>query len=357
MRPSLFGLALLVGCAAAPVRQDPAAAAPSSSKPVVHFGGFDVFGARHEPVDEIVKAFDPPPVGTVIGHPNPTVPKFMAAREAIAKRFPFVSARINYAEFADMTEYVVVEWVDRGDEWRLRLDPAPTGHLADPGGLFAAWDQYRAEYESLVEQGAMPEMNDDPEHKPFGSCRGGFFCSGGYAHPKLAGFEQQFIDGVPRHLDELARVLHEDADPAHRYDAACLLAYAPSREAAVQALLPSTRDPDQGVRNEVLQILGAAQNGLEHVILPLDPFLDALWVPEESDRNKAGWALARITAIEHGAHAAEIAGRAGEALAVMAGMHSRLDYEPAQRVLREISGEDHGSDSAAWRAWVARERK
>ena len=101
-------------------------------------------------------------------------------------------------------------------------------------------------------------------------------------------------------------------------------------------------------------MLGEAQKGLDHVIVPLDPLLDALWFPHETDRNKAGWALVRVTEIEHGAHAAQIARKAGEALAVMAGMHSRIDDEPAQRVLKAISGEDHGSDTAAWRAGVAR---
>ena len=174
----------------------------------------------------------------MIAHPNPLVPKFIAAREQLAKRFSFVQCKINFSRFADDTEYVVADWVDKGDEWRMQLAPAPTGHVPDPEGLLAAWDHYQAEHEALVQKGEMPELNPNPE-APFGVCHGAIFCGGGFGHPKLAPLEQQFIDGVPRHFDDLVRVLREDADPGRRIGAVELLTCSRSRDALLAALLPS----------------------------------------------------------------------------------------------------------------------
>lgn len=369
MKPMIrlpWAVLLVCACATspAPVPSPEKATPPTAQKapppPPAQYrlAGFDVVGVHKEPVDQIIAMLDPPPLGTVIvqGH-NPWPKKLAEARERIAKRFPFAQCRFEFGAFYDNSLYITVDWVDKGEEWRMKFDPAPTENLPDPDGILAAWDDAGDKREALIAKGELPAFNSHPLTEQFGTCHHALLCMGGFGHPELAPLEQKFIDGVPKHFDEIVRVLREDADPKKRTLAAMVLSYAPSREKVAQAALPSVRDPDQGVRNEVLRLLGSAQEGVDHVIVPLDSILDALWFPHETDRNKAGWALVRITEVEHGAHAKHIAEKAGEMLVEMASMRSRLDYEPAQRVLKAISGEDHGGDAAAWRAWLARVEK
>lgn len=361
MRSVVPVICILSACASPrALAPPPVEAKVETTKPAPNrFIGLDVIGARKEPVDQIIAMLDPPPVGTVYPDGrNPLPQQFGKAREQIAKRFPFAQCRFNFAGYPDNTFAVTVDWVDKGDEWRMHFDPAPTGHVPDPDGLVAAWVDYLAKLMALREKGEMSWLNPHAEQDRFGFgvCHSALFCWGGFDHPQLAPLEQRFIDGVPRDFAELVQVLRDDSDAEKRSSAAMLLAYG-SREQVVKALIPFLRDPDQGVRNQVMQLLGGAQAGADHVIVPLDPVLDALWFPQLTDRNKAGWALARITELEHGAHAKHIAQKAGEMLVEMAAAHQPTDSGPAQRVLKAISGEDHGSDSVAWRAWLDRVEK
>jgi hypothetical protein len=185
-----------------------------------------------------------------------------------------------------------------------------------------------------------------------GHCRA-VTCYGGFDHPELAPLEARFVDGVPRNVDALTRVLREDQDGMKRMTAAILLSYVPSREDLVARLLPSVGDPFEGVRNEALRLLGSAQEGQQKGLVPLEPVLEALGYPLSSDRNKAAWALVRIVEAEGPARRKVILTRAGEPLLEMAGMHQPIDREPARKVLTLLAGRDLGEDLDAWRQWVA----
>ncbi|HYO73947.1 MAG TPA: hypothetical protein VEU33_48550, partial [Archangium sp.] len=125
----------------------------------------------------------------------------------------------------------------------------------------------------------------------------------------------------------------------------------------VKALLPSVRDPHEGVRNEALRRLGSArERSKKPGIVPIEPVLEALWYPLATDRNKAGWTLVHILEVEGTIHRQQILDKAGEVLLEMAGMRSELDREPSRKVLAMLAGQDFGDDMAAWRRWSAQTR-
>ncbi|WP_224364847.1 HEAT repeat domain-containing protein [Hyalangium versicolor] len=324
------------------------AATPAPANTLYTFEGVEVFGSRKVSKQELLDiiGIGLPPAGTRIDvSQDDFFIQLKKSKKQLIEKWPFALCRyseVRYPEQATLT--VTVNLVDVGDEWRMRFSPAPQGNVPDPEGLIAAWQDYLGMREELRRAGEIPDFGE-------GTCAA-IVCIGGFAHPKLEGREQKFIEGVPRNFETLLRVVREDRDNDKRMFAAMLLAYAPSREKVVEALVPSIRDPYDGVRNEVLRLLGAAQLGQKRVIVPLEPVLEALWFPLVSDRNKAGWALVRIVETEGAVHRQQILEKSGEMLLQMVGMHQRTDHEPAQKVLTVLAGRDLGLNESAWRRWA-----
>jgi hypothetical protein len=364
MKRLVVSLALLTACTtttrqaeppsaqvAAPAPTVPPATPPAPTPPstLYVFEGVEVFGSRKAPQEKLVELMGLPPPGTRIDKDkNDFVPLLIAGKKRLLEAYDFAYCKVSVAEYPTHTMRVAVDVVDRGDEWRMRFNPEPQGEVADPEGLIAAWRDYQKLYWKLRKEGAVPEYGA-------GTCRA-LVCHGGFDHPELASLEQRFIDGVPRDFEALVRVLREDREGGKRYTVMLLLPYLNSREQLVKTILPSLRDPDLGVRNEVLRLLGAVQEGQERVIIPLESILEALWFPVVNDRNKAGWALVRILETEGTVHRQLILDKAGEVLVAMAGMQQKIDHEPARKVLAMLAGQDFGGDVAAWRHWLEQQR-
>ncbi|MBN1208578.1 MAG: HEAT repeat domain-containing protein [Myxococcaceae bacterium] len=351
-------LCLLAACAA-PARQaalqTPAApsapeAAPVPPSTVYTFEGVEVFGSRKVPKEKLLEVIGLPAPNTRIDvSKGDFVTLLQESKKRLTETWPFALCNYSVVQYPPTgTMRVTVDLVDEGDEWRMRFSPAPQGNVPDPEGLIAAWQDYSKTVFELQRKGEIPNHG-------VGTCRA-IVCHWGFSHPALASREQKFIEGVPRNFDALVRVLREDSDEARRMGVVMLLAYGPSREQVVEAVIPSVRDPYTGVRNEVLRTLGAAQEGQPRVIIPLERVLEALWFPRSTDRNKAGWALVRIVETEGAARRQQILDTSGEMLVQMAGMQQRIDHEPARKVLTILAGRDLGADEQAWRAWFEQTR-
>ncbi|PTL77916.1 HEAT repeat domain-containing protein [Vitiosangium sp. GDMCC 1.1324] len=310
------------------------------------FGGFEVFGSRKVPKEKLLALVGDglPAPGTRLDESVDFGKLLGESKKRLTSAHSF--AQCTYSVGVDLETNILrltVDLVDEGDEWRMRFSPAPQGDVADPEGLIAAWGDFLTAYWKLRNAGALPSG--------FGSCRA-FSCFGRFDHPELAPLEPRFVEGVPRNFDALVRVLREDRDEGKRMSAVNLLAYGPSREQVLQALLPSVRDPAQGVRNEVLRVFGAMQKDQPRVIIPLEKVLEALWFPTTPDRNKAAWALVRILETEGAIHREQILEKAGEPLLEMVAMQVRTDREPAHKVLTLLAGRDLGEDGEVWRQWA-----
>lgn len=367
MKRFLVCLSLLTACAtpgqqAAPLRQAAASAvtlspvvpipplAPETSasaprKPAYNtFGGVEVFGSRKVPKEKLLALVGLPAPGTLLDESVDFGRLLSESKKRLTSAYAF--AQCVYSVAVDLRTNILrvtVDLVDEGDEWRMRFSPSPQDDVEDPEGLLAAWGKYVEAYWKLRNAGALPVG--------FGGCKA-LSCFGSFAHPELAPLESRFIEGVPRNFKALVRVLREDRNELERMYAVNLLAYMPSREQVVETLLPSVRDPYQGVRNEVLRVFGAMQKDLKRAVIPLETVLDALWFPTTPDRNKSAWALVRLVEAEGDVHREHILARAGEPLLEMVAMREPADREPAHEVLTLLAGRDLGEDGEAWRQWV-----
>ncbi|MCY1078233.1 HEAT repeat domain-containing protein [Archangium lansingense] len=373
MKRFVISLALLAGCTtttrqAEPPTQQTSAPAPTPEAPppakaeapqqpssIYVFQGVEVFGSRKIPKEKLLELITLPAPGTELDVQNEKqqkefVANLMESKKRLTDTGAFAFIRMSVGQDQKHRMSVTVDLVDNGDEWRMAFNPEPKGEVADPEGLLAAWSDYLKTFWKLRNEGAVPEWG-------MGTCRAPMGCYGGFDHPELAPLEQRFIDGVPRNVDALVRVLREDKDSGKRMNALMLLTYLSSPEQMAKAVLPSVRDPDQGVRNEALRRLGSAQEvSKKPGIVPIEPVLEALWYPLASDRNKAGWTLVHIMEVEGTAHRQQILDKAGEVLVEMASMRSDIDHEPARKVLAQLAGKDFGNDVAAWRRWFEQAR-
>jgi hypothetical protein len=186
-----------------------------------------------------------------------------------------------------------------------------------------------------------------------GKRRGGFHSGWGFGHPDLVGREDRFIAEVPVHFAALAAVLVEDRDFRRRAAAAFLLPYGLERAEIVAALLPAIRDPSALVRNNVLRVMGQLQEGTELPLLPLEPLLAALHYPQDTDRNKAGYALLSLVKRDPDRYRHAVLAGVGDVLVEMAAMNDPGDHDPAISVLEALSGQRFGRDAPMWRAWIA----
>jgi hypothetical protein len=335
----------------------PDAAAESSAPappapPPKTLAAIDVFGAKHVSTEEIIAT-----AGLVVGSPvefgsEEFGEQIEAATRRLKERYRFAFVALSPISYFGSSPdagkvFITIDVVEAEDAGRLKFAPEPSKDIPDPDGLVAAWLDYEKTVWPLQSRGAL---------KPPYTCKGGMHCALGFNHPDLEHREDAFIEKVPHHVAELTAVLHSDRAAERRAAAAFLLPYAKDRKQVINALLPSIDDPSSGVRNNAMRVLVMIQQSADTVVVPLTPVLRAMRFPTTTDRNKAAYLLAGIAKHAPAADRARIARELGDVLVVMAAMKQPNNRDPAIDILKAISGEDHGTDAAAWQSWLDRRR-
>lgn len=309
-----------IGCSAPkPVR---------SPEPIRYtLAAIDVVGSKHVPSEDIVAAS-----GFTIGSKlenmsEALLEQMVAATEQLKSRYGFALVQISPTTYLSPSPdagkmFITIDVVDRDDAARLQLAPAPSLTPPDPEGLIAAWRAYEEVMWPLINSGA---------YKPPYTCQGGLHCGFGFNHDELRDRESLFITKAAAHFDALVAVLRTHRDTEQRAAAAFVLAYAGPRERVVAALVPSTDDPDAGVRNNVMRVLFMIQQGSPAAIVPLAPVIRAMQFPSNSDRNKAAYALLELAKRASPADRQQITDELGDLLIAMTAMHQPNNRDPAWR--------------------------
>ncbi|XXF76247.1 hypothetical protein P2318_24755 [Myxococcaceae bacterium GXIMD 01537] len=325
------------------------AKAPNPPPAVPTLAAVDIYGSRRVDPETVRRT-----LGFETGQPYVGSGALNTRREAeLKKRYALAFAKISQITYHGGAEagrtYLTVDLVDAEDAQRLRFLPEPSGHPADPEGLIARWREYEDKAWQLVNRGELQLAKVQ--------CRI-LHCALGFDHTSLEGYEPAFVEKVPAHVDALARVLHEDADPKNRAAAAFLLAYAPEPASTTEHLRASIRDPSSLVRNNVLRVMGALQRGADRPLVALDGVLDALALPETTDRNKAlsllKALLEKMSPEALAASKATLVRRVGPQLVALTALRQPINRDPARDILQRLSGEAHETPEA-WREWLSRQ--
>jgi hypothetical protein len=310
----------------------------------------DVFGSHALSSDDVIAV-----AGLTLGMPagldDAAFEKALtAASDRIEAKWQLAFVRVSPISYFGSSPdagktFVTIDLVDKGDEARMAFAKEPTGDVADPGGLVAAWIAYEQQAWKLVNDGELET----------GQCKGGLHCALGFGHDSLRGLEDQFIAGAPKHWRALRDVLRKDKNETRRAAAAFVLAYAGPVDRVVGALMPSIDDPDPGVRNNVVRVLLEIQQRAATPVLPLEPILRALRYPEVTDRNKAAFALEYLVAKDPAKFRKQVLAEDGDLLVAMTALSQPNNRDPAVAILTSLAGKDLGSPEA-WKQWVAEQR-
>ncbi len=345
MRILLSPIAIVVAALSGAAAAKPKAPSAVKKPPVPILAAVDVFGS-HEVAAADVLAVAGLKLGTPAAFDDPAFNASLAAAQArIEQKWQFAFVRVSpimyFAGDNAGKTYVTIDLVDRGDEARMTFAPAPTGTIADPDGLIAAWIAYEKTANELLGKGLLD----------VGKCKGGLHCALGFGHDSIRAVEDTFIDDAPKQFRALCDVLRHDHDERRRAAAAFVLAYGGDAAHVVAALVPSVDDPSGLVRNNVVRVLVMIQQPAAEPVVPLEPILRALQFPEVTDRNKAAYALAGLATTAPDRFRAQILAEAGDTLVEMAALAQPNNRDPAVEILTALAGKDLGSPGA-WRAWL-----
>ena len=310
--------------------------------------GIETFGSKQVTLEQILKVAKEDIevfVETALSGKKELAEKsHNSAMAKIEKLAPFALVKLSFVQYPPPTPavYVTVDLVDPADrDSRMNFLQPPKGTFPDPAHLLAEWDKYQAAGMRLLMSG---------ELKPTSKCPA-FHCVAGFDHPTLKRFGKLFKTEVPKHEEQLIKILHKDKVAQHRANAAFLLAHTHDAKKLVKELALNIRDDSDGVRNNVLRVFGYLGEFHPEVDLPAEAIAQALNFPTATDRNKALFALYSIA--KRPDKRRYLIQSCGPLLVSILKLQQPNNHDPAYLILKSLSGKDFGErDYAAWENWL-----
>lgn len=179
-----------------------------------------------------------------------------------------------------------IDLVENKDQLtRNTFGPEPKLDTKDPNGLIKAWREYEAiGWKLLYTNKIKGEFSDCPYNH----------CTYGYDDPKLAPFKNKF-KSVSKYEKEIIYVLRNDKDHEKRAAAALLIGLLQNPDSIAHALMPSLHDPDMGVRNNAMRVIGTTKMKHSDLNIDIHDFINALNGPTTIDRNKSLFLVFQLT--------------------------------------------------------------
>lgn len=268
--------------------------------------------------------------------------------------FLFVDFQIiTYPEKDNNKSYMTIEVIDKQHPERLRF--------INNESIVADKNLKRAHKPDLIE--SMITYNNIGmelvlNHKmvPDSSACPVYHCAFGFNHPKLKPYLATFNMGVIKERALILKTLNHDPDPERRAAAAYLIGHFRDPHEIILILSPHISDRHEGVRNDVMRVIGATMMKSKINDIDVMPFLDALDSPYTTDRNKALFIL--FTAVDAQQLKAVILQKGGDQLLALLKLKQPNNHDWAYQILKKMSGKDFGSTNVvAWTKWVTSAQK
>jgi hypothetical protein len=196
----------------------------------------------------------------------------------LVRKFGFHYAECSPLRFLDFRTYLTVNIVEKGEEYRTRYRPAPTGTVAikDPE-VFALNDRLMARLFELFDKGinAGEHLNGD-------------FVD--FKDPQMHDLVLQLVKRAPLVRDNLIAIVGGHPDGSVRAKAAWSLCWARSPADSIARVFTFLDDPATLVRNDVSRFMSHWVDLVSDPKLQ-KPLLDVLVLqmkrPSHADRNKS----------------------------------------------------------------------
>lgn len=178
-----------------------------------------------------------------------------------------------------------------------------------------------------------------------------YHCIAGFDHPKLKPYLKMFNQGSVQEKNLIEKTLNEDVDPVRRAAAVFLVGHFHDPHEILNVLSSHIADKDDGVRNNVMRVIGSTLQKTSVSHLDVTPFLDALDSPYTTDRNKALYVLSSVAKSKDVQQ--QILTKGSDKLLALIRLKQPNNHDLAYFILKEMSGQDFGPTNVeGWRHWL-----
>lgn len=169
----------------------------------------------------------------------------------------------------------------------------------------------------------------------------GYHCLFGFDHPRLKPYRYIFDQGIQTQHAQIVASLKRDPDPERRLASAYLVGEFGSPDEILSLLAPQVVDQDEGVRNAVVRVIADTMHRSGLKAIAVEPFIELLDSPHETDRNKALFVL--LEAADLPAQRESIARLATGALQRLSQLKQPNNRRFAEQLLEKIK--DHEAEA------------
>ncbi len=239
--------------------------------------------------------------------------------------------------------YITMDVVKNSEKERLRFINKETPKIAYPKthDIMDKMD----EYVNLVFHLIQTEKTDGYDTKcPV------YHCVYSFNHPQLKAYLPLFNEAAVRQKKFIIDTLNHDPNPARRASAAFLVGHFKDPRDIISTLLPHVNDPDEGVRNNAIRVIGGTLIEAKITDIDATPFLELLGSPSVTDRNKSLYVLLAVSQSPVGRKL--LIQQGGDRLLAILQLKQPNNHDIAYLILKQLSGRDLGEHNiSAWRAW------
>ncbi|OGV46050.1 MAG: hypothetical protein A3F46_02960 [Legionellales bacterium RIFCSPHIGHO2_12_FULL_42_9] len=183
-----------------------------------------------------------------------------------------------------------------------------------------------------------------------------YHCFLGFSDPQLKPYLRVFNTGAIKEKQLILDTLSNDLNPERRAAAAFLMGHFKDPNEIVTQLSSHLDDPDSGVRNNVLRVIGTTIKKAKMTQIDAKPYLKLLESTQATDRNKA---LLVLSTIARSPQVRPIMIRSGgKNLISLLRLKQPINHDFAYQILKTLSGKDLGETNyAAWENWLSLAKK
>lgn len=177
-----------------------------------------------------------------------------------------------------------------------------------------------------------------------------YYCGFGFDNPDLKPYYPLFKKAAIEQRQLILDTLNSDSDVERRAAAAFLVGYFSHPQEIIKLLLPHVNDPNNGVRNNVILVIGGVMQAAHISDINLKPFVSLLNSPYTTDRNKS--LIVLMEAVKSKKSQRYLQQHALDKLIALLKLKQLNNHDPAYALLKTLSGKDFGDKNiSAWEKW------
>jgi len=181
-----------------------------------------------------------------------------------------------------------------------------------------------------------------------------YHCLPGFNHPQLKDSFILLTHRAPKEKALLVNTIGHDPLPERRVAAVYLAGYLDDPHEIISLLTKHVMDSDDGVRNSAMRVIAETMKKAKIDEINVQPFLELLDSPYDTDRNKALYVL--LSASNLPLSKQLIIRKGNKQLIALLQLKQPNNHDMAYALLKNISGKDFGSQNIdAWKKWIRKE--